>query len=307
MKAKPERERERESKSAAHSEEIASGDRFDFGENWTKFLKNLNDERIAEAEKDLKKALEADTLIGKSFLDAGCGSGIHSLAARRLGAKVVSFDYDPKSVACAQELKRRYYDGDPDWTIGEGSVLDRDYLNSLGKFDVVYSWGVLHHTGAMYEALANIEPLTAANGKLFISIYNDQGGASRRWRLVKKAYNASPKIIKALIVAACYPRLWGPTSLRDFLRLKPFETWRNYAKNRGMSPHRDVVDWVGGYPFEVAKPEEIFEFYRDRGYTLRGLLTCGGGHGCNQFVFVKSAPKPTSRRSKKEAELPKEA
>ncbi|MDR2151956.1 MAG: class I SAM-dependent methyltransferase [Helicobacteraceae bacterium] len=246
--------------------------------------------------------LEIDSLEGESFLDAGCGSGIHSLAARRLGAKVVSFDYDPKSVACAAELKRRYYDGDPDWTISEGSVLDRDYLDKLGEFSVVYSWGVLHHTGAMFDALANVETLVAPNGWLFISIYNDQGGASRRWRLIKKAYNASPAIVRGLIVALCYPRLWGPTTIRDFLRLKPFETWRNYAKSRGMSPHRDVVDWVGGYPFEVAKPEVIFEFYKARGYELRKLFTCGGGHGCNQYVFVRqrsSAKGKTAARSKK--------
>ncbi|MDR0746367.1 MAG: class I SAM-dependent methyltransferase [Helicobacteraceae bacterium] len=285
MKAKPASERERERETGGASEEIARGERFAFGDNWAKFLAVLNEERIIEAQNDLKKTLEIDSLTNTRFLDAGCGSGIHSLAARRLGAKVVSFDYDPKSVACALELKRRYYADDPDWTIEEGSVLDRGYLGGLGEFDVVYSWGVLHHTGAMFEALANVAPLVAPEGRLFISIYNDQGGASRRWRLIKRAYNASPKIIRALIVALCYPRLWGPSTIRDFLRLKPFETWRNYAKRRGMSPHRDVVDWVGGYPFEVAKPEVIFEFYRDRGFALRKLFTCGGRHGCNQYVF----------------------
>ncbi|MDR1452313.1 MAG: methyltransferase domain-containing protein [Helicobacteraceae bacterium] len=277
----------RERKADANAE-IASGERFAFGDNWAKFLRSLNEDRIKEAQKDLQKMLEIDSLTGKRFLDAGCGSGIHSLAARRLGASVVGFDYDPASVACAAELKRRYYDGDPNWTIGEGDILDPDYLSELGQFDIVYSWGVLHHTGAMYKALANVDPLVAPRGKLFISIYNDQGGASRRWRRIKKAYNASPRIIRALIVGLCYPRLWGPTTIRDFLRLKPFETWRNYAKNRGMSPHRDVIDWVGGYPFEVAKPEEIFEFYRDRGYALRKLFTCGGSLGCNQYMFIRS-------------------
>lgn len=54
-----------------------------------------------------------------------------------------------------------------------------------------------------------------------------------------------------------------------------------------MSHWHDWIDWVGGYPFEVAKPELIFDFYRDRGFTLHNMTTCGGGGGCNEFVFIR--------------------
>lgn len=118
-----------------------------------------------EAKSSLRRMLNVESLEGKTFLDVGSGSGLFSLAARRLGAKVHSFDYDPKSVACTRELKRRYFPEDPQWTIEEGSVLDRDYLTRLGQFDVVYSWGVLHHTGAMWEALGNVAPLVAGGGE----------------------------------------------------------------------------------------------------------------------------------------------
>jgi 2-polyprenyl-6-hydroxyphenyl methylase/3-demethylubiquinone-9 3-methyltransferase len=57
---------------------------------------------------------------------------------------------------------------------------------------------------------------------------------------------------------------------------------------RGMSPWRDVVDWVGGLPFEVAKPEEIFEMFQQRGFSLDRLRTCAGGLGCNEFVFSRT-------------------
>ena len=73
--------------------------------------------------------------------------------------------------------------------------------------------------------------------------------------------------------------------MKDLLKLKPFRSWRTHGRDRGMSAWRDVVDWVGGYPFEVATPEQIFDFYRDRGFTLEKLGTCGGSLGCNQFVF----------------------
>jgi 2-polyprenyl-6-hydroxyphenyl methylase/3-demethylubiquinone-9 3-methyltransferase len=133
--------------------EIKRKERFSFGSNWLSFLNSLNDDRIAAAEKSLLEMLGEETLAGKAFLDAGSGSGLFSLAARRLGAKVRSFDYDHKSVQCTEEMKRRYFDGDPDWEISGGNVLDLAWLSSLGEWDIVYSWGVLHHTGDMMRAL----------------------------------------------------------------------------------------------------------------------------------------------------------
>jgi 2-polyprenyl-3-methyl-5-hydroxy-6-metoxy-1,4-benzoquinol methylase len=271
-----------------HDQEVSSGERFAFGENWAQFLKVLNERRVQEAVESLKAMLDVDTLNGKAFLDIGSGSGLFSLAARRLGAKVVSFDYAPQSVACTRELKRRYFENDGDWQVQSGSVLDNAYLKSLGKFDIVYSWGVLHHTGAMWTALANVDQNVKANGKLFIALYNNQGRSSRLWWAIKKTYVSLPAYLRWLVVVPCYVRLWGPTMLRDLIRLHPFRTWFSYQKNRGMSPHRDVIDWVGGFPFEVATPEQIFEFYKERGYTLINLRTCAGGIGCNEFVFQRN-------------------
>src|SRR5438105_4018862 len=136
-----------------HAAEVAAGERFTFGENWAAFLAVLDESRIAAAENSLREMLETSDLKNKTFLDIGSGSGLFSLAARRLGATVRSFDYDPASVACTRELKTRYFLKDEDWTVGTGSVLDADYIKALPKFDVVYSWGVLHHTGQMWLAL----------------------------------------------------------------------------------------------------------------------------------------------------------
>src|SRR5215203_5578700 len=169
-----------------------SDGRFEFGENWSHFVSVLDEHRIAQAQRSLKQAIETETLNGKSFLDIGSGSVLFSLAARRLGARVHSFDYDPQSVAITRELKRRYFPEDSDWTVEEGSVLDRDYLESLGKFDIVYSWGVLMMTGDMWRALENVPLPVADGGRLFIAIYNDQGTISKLWLRIKRLYLSGP-------------------------------------------------------------------------------------------------------------------
>jgi len=268
--------------------EVATGQRFEFGKNWAWFLETLNDEKIEEAVKSLRDMLETDSLAGKSFLDIGSGSGLFSLAARRLGARVHSFDYDPNSVGCTEELRRRYFTDDDHWIIEPGSALDASYIASLGKFDIVYSWGVLHHTGDMWTALAYAAPAVARGGKLFIAIYNDQGTASSRWTKVKKLYNQLPQGLRFLVV---WPSFWvlnWRSMVKDTLRLEPFKTIRDYGKTqRGMSFWQDLVDWVGGYPFEVATPDKIFDFFRERGFMLTRLRTCRGSLGCNEFVFQK--------------------
>jgi 2-polyprenyl-3-methyl-5-hydroxy-6-metoxy-1,4-benzoquinol methylase len=274
------------------------GGRFAFGRNWQRFLMQVDDERIAIAEQSLRCLLGCESLAGRSFLDIGCGSGLFSLAARRLSARVRSFDYDEQSVACCEELKRRYFPGDDQWTIERRSVLDRDYLEALPAFDVVYSWGVLHHTGAMWQAMANVDRLVAPAGLLSIAIYNDQGGATRRWKAIKRLYNAAPPLrLPILLSIGAWSEL--KQMLIRLVRLKnplPFADWAKLTKQRGMSPWHDLVDWVGGYPFEAARPEEVFRFWRERGYELRVLTTQGSGHGCNEFTFEKAAPARERRQ-----------
>jgi len=275
---------------STHAIEIARGERFEFGKNWSRFLALLDDGRIARAEESLKQMLEVESLEGQSFLDIGSGSGLFSLAARRLGARVHSLDYDPQSVACTKELRRRYFNNDSEWRIEEGSALDADYLKSLGSFDVVYSWGVLHHTGAMWSALENAQLPVSAGGKLFVAIYNDLGSRSRRWRWIKQTYNDLPRFLKAPFAMTVIAPEEAKSLLRSLVLLKPGEylrSWTQYNRNRGMSRWRDVIDWVGGYPYEVATPEGIFDFYRSRGFRLTRIKCGGVGLGCNEFVFQR--------------------
>lgn len=275
----------------------ADASRFPFGENWQRFLATVDERRIAEAEASLLHFLDVADLRGRTVLDLGCGSGLFSLAAYRLGAaRVLSVDYDPTSLAVTAEIKRRFAPGSENWTVQPGDALDAPGLHLYGQFDLVYSWGVLHHTGRMWDALDNVVDCVSPDGRLFIAIYNDQGLTSRMWRGVKRTYNRIPPRARPAFVAL----VMAPRELRfaaaETLAGRPLgyvRSWTEYRRNRGMSRWHDLVDWVGGLPFEVAKPDQIFDFYRARGFVLERLTTASGGLGCNQFVFRRT-PDPRS-------------
>lgn len=275
-----------------HSAEVAKGDRFEFGKNWAAFLAVLDDERIATAEASLKDMLEVSSLEGKTFLDIGSGSGLFSLAARRLGAKVHSFDFDSNSYGCTQELRNRYYPNDPSWRVEQGSALDAAYIESLGKFDIVYSWGVLHHTGEMWQALENAVIPTRRGGKLFIAIYNDTGSQAKRWHWIKKTYCRLPGVLKTPFAIAVSAPDEAKRLASSVLRGRPGEyirSWTQYKNGRGMNRWHDIIDWVGGYPYEVATVDEIFDHYKARGFSLTRVKSGGVGLGCNEFVFEKTS------------------
>jgi len=268
--------------------------RFGFGKNWQHFLSVLNDDRIHRAEESLLDMLQWDRadFAGKTMLDIGSGSGLFSLAARRLGATVYSFDYDQDSVACTRELKRSYFPNDDRWTIEQGTALDPAYLQSLGQFDLVYSWGVLHHTGNMWQALENVIVNTKPDGHLYISIYNDQGIQSTIWWWIKKIYNLLPSILQtpyALLFIIPMEIILLLMSLWQRNPQSYFERWNSKKTERGMGVWYDNIDWIGGFPFEVATTQEIVQFYTKHGYTLLNINEIGRGHGCNEFVFQRES------------------
>lgn len=265
--------------------EVKSGDRFEFGKNWQSFLNSLSDEKIEIAKQSLKDMLKVNNLSGKSFLDIGCGSGLFSMAAIMLKAKVHSIDFDPISVKCARLLNEKFINDNTDWKIQQESILNTEFIEDLPKFDIVYSWGVLHHTGNMKLALQNAIIPVKENGVLFISIYDDQGKKSQFWLNVKKIYNSSI-IGKLTIKVIFYTYFSLRYFITDLIRLKnPYTRYKEYRKKRGMSMVHDWKDWLGGLPFEVATPDYIIDFYVKRGFSLQKLKSNRGG--CNQFVFKK--------------------
>lgn len=274
--------------------DIRSGDRFAFGRNWRAFVELVDDARTQAAIESLTRPLGVADLSGRTFLDVGCGSGLFSLAAHRLGARVRSVDFDVEAVAATAELRGRFA-ADGDWIVEEGSILDERLVAALGRFDIVYAWGVLHHTGDLWRAMDLVSRLVAPGGLIYLSVYNDQGFASRIWRRVKRRYNKSGPLTRRLLIAGSTTYLTCSRPVQKLVGLVGLVVHgaarglERPPRPRGMSAKHDLIDWVGGYPFEVAKPEEVFAFLRDRGYELCHLRTCAGGIGCNEFVFRRRA------------------
>lgn len=258
---------------------------FEFGENWEAYSKDIDSERIASAEAGLLALLPAAQIAGRTFLDIGCGSGLHSLAALNVGAKfVTAIDIDPTSVSTAKATLTKHGESQ-EFRCLVGNVFDPPF-DEGEKFDIVYSWGVLHHTGDMWNAIENAIGLVKPGGKLVIAIYFKTPFCGF-WKVEKRLFTRSPRILRP-------PVIWLFSAL-GILRIltkgrNPVTYIREYKKFRGMSWYRDQIDWLGGYPYESASAEEITSFVEGHGGKLvKSLNTTPNigllGSGCAEYVF----------------------
>lgn len=261
---------------------------FSFGENWKQYLRTVSEEKIHQAQVSLEKFLGPGIVRGKVFYDVGSGSGIFSLAAVRLGAsKVVSIDADANSVEATCQTKSTHAPEASHWTIDEGSILNDMGIQTLGKAEIVYSWGVLHHTGDMWKAIRNTSDLVQSGGWLYIALYNKSHsfteGSSLFWVRVKRLYNRVPKIVKNGINFLYSSYLVLGLTLKG---RNPVTYIRSYSSARGMDFFSDIRDWLGGYPYEYATVEEVIAWLKPLGFEIQKTRQARS-IGCNEYLFRK--------------------
>lgn len=258
---------------------------FEFGENWRDYAKSIDQPRIEAAIAGVRKLFPAG-LSGKAFLDIGCGSGLHALAALSLGAKsVTAVDIDENSVSTTRALLTRLAP-DARWSASVASVFDLS-PTGMGTFDVVYSWGVLHHTGDMWRAIESAAAMVSPGGSLAIAIYRATH-MDAMWKAEKRVYSAAPAPVQWLARQG-YMSVWLASQAAR--GRNPIAFVRNYNDVRGMNFSHDAHDWLGGYPYETATPEQIrwkltaLGFNETHSFVRPGKSIGLLGSGCNEFVF----------------------
>jgi 2-polyprenyl-3-methyl-5-hydroxy-6-metoxy-1,4-benzoquinol methylase len=256
---------------------------FEFGKNWERFIEShYSAEGLETSRQHLLKFLGLDSLEGKYFLDVGCGSGLHSLAAAKSGAaRIVSLDVDEYSVKTTTAMRDKFGEG-IDWQVIHGSALDPEFLATLDKPDILYSWGVLHHTGSMWEAIENTARLMDDHTVFYIALYTTTR-KTPYWIDIKKEYNTSTALQKRWME---YRHVLRHRILPDLITLhNPMTYIREYKKKRGMEFMTDVRDWLGGWPYEDASIAEVLEFGRSRlGLELTRIAT---GESNTEYLFEK--------------------
>ena len=263
---------------------------FDFGKNWEDFSRNsLDPEKVRQAQADFQKLVEGIPLENRSFLDIGFGQGLSLLSAASGGAHCLGIDINPRCLQVLEENRENFFPEIANERISrfQGSILDPESIQKLrahrlsnnGQFDIVHSWGVLHHSGSMLQAIRNSAALVAERGYLVLAIYQTHW-SSALWKRIKYLYNRSPAFVRPLWIWLFYPVIYWA---------KWIVTGKNpKSKNRGMDFYHDVVDWVGGHPYEYADQAEVTRYLSELGFELIRFHPPTTPIGCMEFVFRKT-------------------
>lgn len=247
---------------------------FKFGKNWKNYSNKITKVNIEDSLRDLKYLLKSLKLKNNlTFIDVGCGSGVHSIAAKKLGFKVTSVDRDKTCIITTKKNFNKFYNSN------KTTIFQDDILNTkvFKKYDIVYSWGVLHHTGNLWKALNNVKKLVKKNGYLIISLYK-KTAFDRMWVFIKRYYNKF-RVFRYFINILFMPFFF-------------YISKKSRSYRRGQNWYFDAIDWLGGYPYETMSPEKMkFHFSgfqmiyisRNKPMKYKGFF----GSECAEFIFKR--------------------
>ena len=265
---------------------------FDFGANWKSFSdRALSAAHVQQAKEHFAQLFAGIELDGRAFLDIGFGQGLTLLIAASEGAKTIGCDINSTCADVVRSNQKRYFPGLPEDAVPllVGSILDPGFIETLRTeapdqsrraYDIVHSWGVLHHTGNMRDATQGAASLVVPGGYLVISIYS-RHWSSGLWGVIKRFYNAAPVLLRRLLVALLTPLIYVA---------KWCVTGRNpLEQRRGMDFHHDILDWLGGYPYEYATPAEVNRMLENLGFESVRFIPANVPTGCNEFVFRRAS------------------
>ena len=255
--------------------------RFLFGKNWQSYAKSaLTQERVDHARVAFRNLLGDIPLENQSFLDIGFGQGLSLSLASEAGAKVLGVDIDSDNLEALNVTYKKV------GLAEKPNIMIQSILDTAGLekpelkegFNIVHSWGVLHHTGDMALAVKNATSLVKEKGYFVLAIYN-RHWSSLSWKMIKWFYCFSPQLLKNIMITIFYPIIY-------------FAKWCVTGRNpkdkmRGMDFFYDVIDWVGGYPYEYASVEEMKKMVEAHGFKCIKSIRANVPTGCNEFVFVK--------------------
>jgi 2-polyprenyl-6-hydroxyphenyl methylase/3-demethylubiquinone-9 3-methyltransferase len=231
--------------------------RFAFGKNWLSYTKrSLNGPRLTKAVEAFERLFAGIELKGRSFLDVGFGQGLTTAIAASKGCKVMAIDIDPDNIKALQTTAEALGLDPSLIQVQVASILDESLVARYqDHFDIVHSWGVLHHTGQMETAIANTCRMVRRGGYLIIAIYN-RHWSSPFWKGVKYTYNICPGPIQRLMVLVFYPIVY-------------------------------TAKWLvtGKDPYEYASIDQVRQMVEPYGFTAVRIRPAGVPTGCNEFIF----------------------
>ncbi|MFQ6107920.1 MAG: class I SAM-dependent methyltransferase [Candidatus Aminicenantales bacterium] len=215
---------------------------------------------------------DPEEVLNKSVLDAGCGTGVFSIIFARMGAlSVVGIDISKRSLERAQRQADQL--GLQNATFQKVNMLRLPFTDAC--FDIVWSWGSVHHTADPFGCLAELIRVLKPGGSLLVAVYR-RTGLTFLHETLRKGLIRLPS------------KYWIPFSRFLSLVAAPgISLFKKRDKSRkGEKLEQLLFDWFFVPIRHSYLPEEIKSFLVKRGLVIKKYLPFSGRfNSTSNFIF----------------------